>query len=302
MATTHNMRRLGFLMESIRKRSGRSLQSIDRTKITNQKSLQKLERGKIRLNWTQVVAVATEFGATSDEVARVKSLALRVDEPGDWESYRSGIPDFPLFLSLEGSAREIWVFDPELVTGLFQTEAYAHAVVLATGEDEEEARTAAKSRQERREKVFGHSPGIVYIATEGALRRQVGGPEVHDEQIDMLRFLSNHADIRVIPDEVGAYPAMNGGYTVLRFDSPEDRNTVYVESPHGCMYVDAFGDVDLFEKLFQRQLRAARPLAEVMLCGVSPAGAADKADNVSRSAGAIRSICETPSLARSPQF
>jgi hypothetical protein len=55
--------------------------------------------------------------------------------------------------------------------------------------------------------------------SEGALRRQIGGPQVMREQLLHVakRAEQPNVDVQVLPFEAGAHPSIGLGFTILRF-------------------------------------------------------------------------------------
>ena len=61
------------------------------------------------------------------------------------------------------------------------------------------------------------------IISEGALRRQIGGPEILRAQLMQLakQAARPNVDVQVLPFEAGAHPALTTAFTILRFDDGE---------------------------------------------------------------------------------
>ncbi|GAA0972393.1 helix-turn-helix transcriptional regulator [Acrocarpospora macrocephala] len=100
---------------------------------------------------------------------------------------------------IEPGARVLRSWNPLLVPGLFQTEAYARAVfqgALATSEQEVEDGVSARLRRQlilEREKP----PSVWALMDEGVLRRLIGSPEVMYEQLDRLTSLATRQNILI---------------------------------------------------------------------------------------------------------
>ena len=114
-------------------------------------------------------------------------------------------------------------FEPLVVPGLLQTEAYARSILStrmgATPEELDEAVVARLERQ----RILGreHPPELWVILDEAVLRRPVGGPGVMREQLACLTEVARRPNIaiQVIPFGAGAHEGLRGGaFIVADFD------------------------------------------------------------------------------------
>lgn len=148
-----------------------------------------------------------------------------------------------------------------MVTGLFQTESYARAII--TGVDTSVTPDGLERQIEvRRERVTQNlaedGPKMWVILGESAIRQHVGGAEVMREQITHLLELSAHPNItlQVIPHEAGA----NIGMVVPTFmilKLPQNGlSTVYVEGYRSNLFLENAEGLRNHEAIFN-QLRLA---------------------------------------------
>ncbi len=140
---------------------------------------------------------------------------------------------FQDFAQIELGALCRYSFDPLLVDGLLQTEAYARAVFaghcpqLSAEEIEQNVEgRLARQRLLRREAVLNLS----FIIGEAALRNVVGDDEVMAEQLRHLLAIGQlgNVEIQIMPSYRGFHPGLNGPFVVL--ETLEHRRHAYVES------------------------------------------------------------------------
>src|SRR5690606_7234844 len=132
-------------------------------------------------------------------------------------------PGFPEYLGYEEKANHIRVFSANLISGLFQTEAYASTVIAsmmgsATPRIVAE-RMARKSICERED-----PPHTFLVLDEDVIRRDVGGREVMRGQLSYLLEVGQcgRAQIQIVPRAVGFHSGLAGSFIVLGFeDGPE---------------------------------------------------------------------------------
>lgn len=124
---------------------------------------------------------------------------------------------------LEAFALVIKVWEPLLVPGLLQTEAYALAVIR--GYDPVLADELVRERLEARlirAKVFDNPRTPLYwaVVDEAMLRRPVGGPAVMAEQLRHLAAMIRRSRIifQVLPYSAGAHAGMQGALKLMIFE------------------------------------------------------------------------------------
>ncbi len=130
---------------------------------------------------------------------------------------------FDLFLAMESSAAQIDSYDSMIVPGLFQTRAYAKAVIR-TGEPEVADAELARRIELRmtRQDVLTRQPNppIVWsVLDESVLYRPAGEPQVLVEQLAHLVKLIDlpTLTIQVLPLEAGVHAGVDGTFTILTF-------------------------------------------------------------------------------------
>lgn len=130
-------------------------------------------------------------------------------------------PDwFRPFVEHEARATTIHVYEPQVITGLLQTEAYAHEIIRARKPEapEEEINRDVAARMQRQEILRRETPPRLWvILDEAVLQREVGGPAVMREALAAVLAAaeSPRITIQILPFSVGAHPATDGSVTLL---------------------------------------------------------------------------------------
>ncbi|MCX4623875.1 helix-turn-helix domain-containing protein [Streptomyces albogriseolus] len=158
--------------------------------------------------------------------------ALRVLQP---DVDRAKLPlFFQDFALLETEAVSRFSYDPMLVPGLLQTEAYARALLEAHFPplEEEAIEQHLTARLARQSLLTRKNPCVVFsfILEEGALRRAVGGNAVLAEQLAHLQECSRrrNVEIQVMPNRQAAHSGVNGQIVLL--ETVERRQFVSIEA------------------------------------------------------------------------
>ncbi|MFD5497967.1 helix-turn-helix domain-containing protein [Streptomyces sp. GDS52] len=147
--------------------------------------------------------------ATKEDVARAKARA-RVRHPAWFRDYAR----------LEGEAVEVNFYNNHDVPGLFQTEQRTRALYemrkpLLTEETIEQRVTSRMDRQ--RILTDWPPPMVTAVIEEVVLRRPIGGPEVHKEQLTRLLELGRlrTVELQVMPTDRSEHAGMGGSFTLL---------------------------------------------------------------------------------------
>ena len=186
-----------------------------------------------------------------------------------WIPFKGTAPEwFDLFLAMESSAMQIDSYDSMIVPGLFQTPAYAKAVIRA-GEPELADAEFARRLELRmaRQDVLTRQPDppIVWrVLDESVLYRPAGEPQVLVEQLEHLVKLLDlpTLTVQVLPLEVGVHAGIDGTFTVLTFP-PElegDPGIGYTEAPTRGTYYEDQAEIMTYRNTLRRiQVHARAP-------------------------------------------
>jgi Domain of unknown function (DUF5753) len=84
---------------------------------------------------------------------------------------------------------------------------------------------------------------------EGALHRPIGGSAVMRDQLARIveAAVLPNVTFQVIPLAVGAHPALDSTFTIIRFDEPMINDVVYVEGLVGNIYLEGASDLKRYE-------------------------------------------------------
>lgn len=198
--------------------------------------------------------------AARDPAGGVAALPLRpqgaAPGPGPALSSPAGPRDRGL-RRLEEAAQLIRVYEVQFVPALLQTEDYARAVIMqgASGRGLGEVERRVAQRMSRQKLLARENPPRYWvIMDESALRRPMGGRDVHIAQIEHLIDLVGEPNItiQVVPFKYGGHAADGGAFTILRFpetDLPDVTCTEYLTGEH---YIDEPEEVDRYAEAMER--------------------------------------------------
>ncbi|GLY95731.1 helix-turn-helix transcriptional regulator [Actinoplanes sp. NBRC 103695] len=203
-----------------------------------------------------------DFYQVEDQRRRQDLLDLlrRSDETHWLQRFEDNLPrSLQHLISFEADAVQISVYEGSFVPGLLQTQAYAEALsrALLPGATESDIDDRVEVRL-RRQAVLAAvpAPKLWAVLDEAVVRRVVGDPAVHRDQLRRLLQASRSPNIilQIIPFDAGAHTGMPGQFTIMDYVEP-DPPMVYAESAAGGLFMEAERDVVRYRENF-RQLTA----------------------------------------------
>ena len=190
---------------------------------------------------------------------RLIELARSADQRGWWDAYADSLKEgYSAMIALEAKAVSVHQYDPSLVPGLLQTEAFMEEIVRSSLLVEPpgvvpqrvEVRLTRQAVLTRDEDPLE----LIAVLDEAVLRRQVGGPDVMREQLRHLATMTTRPNItlQVLPFAKGSHPAMTGGFQILEFPEGPESGIVYLENRTGDIFVERGGEVHDYRLAFDR--------------------------------------------------
>lgn len=194
--------------------------------------------------WTQA-ETADRMGYSQSVVGKLEGCMVRPSEmhaqkadeafglPSTFQRLRESLlvmPAYPDWFrewpGKEAEATELRWYEPLIVPGLLQTEAYACTLLrtrVGVTEDEFEAMLAA--RLERQVILARPKPPTLWVLLdEGVLHRPVGDAQVMHEQVSYLAAAARRPNIvvQVVLRSVGAYEGLRGPLVLASFAGGPD--------------------------------------------------------------------------------
>ncbi|MEV0236792.1 helix-turn-helix transcriptional regulator [Nonomuraea sp. NPDC050786] len=236
-------------------------QVAQQTGVT-QSALSRLERGKNSYVTPGDVRLLLDlYDANEDVREETLHLIASARLTPYWAPHRRALGALEEYVALETEAQHIRYWQPLLIPGLLQTEAYAHAVIAADRFDDDASlvRLKVRARLARQWIVFGDDPVQLHVVVaEDALRQRVGDPQVMRDQLDRLVREAGRPNvtIQVLPRAVGAHPGMAGGFVLLNL--PWLGDALFIEAGAGGV-VDRGPRVREYGRLLGRLQSMALP-------------------------------------------
>jgi transcriptional regulator with XRE-family HTH domain len=265
VADTPPVRRrlLGASLRRFREKADYTLDDAARVLECDRSKISRIETGQRGIRPKELRELLAEYGVDQRRIDAFQILARQANQTGWWQSYSHVMSDaYQDFISLEASARSISTYEAQLVPGLLQTEDYARAIAAASlvGESQEEREQFVQARITRQNVLARDAPLQLWaILSEGALRQQVGGPQVMSAQLRYLIEVSTsrpNVNLQVLPFAVGAHAATSGPFVIMKFPETADLGVVYLEGQTGGTYLESADEAARYTLVFEH-LRAS---------------------------------------------
>jgi transcriptional regulator with XRE-family HTH domain len=266
---TVRSRRLGRALRRFREERSLTLEEAGALMERSVSSLSKIENGRVRLPVRDVRVMLDVYGLTSER-ARDGLLDLARDshKRGWWQGYGDVLSWAYLdFISLEADAAAIRNFEIILIPGLLQTAQYARAVIdaLPTSCGRQDIDQLVDVRIKRQQVLHRHNPLRLWaILDEAALHRHFGGRETMRAQLlnllDVARM--ENVTLQILPFEAGAYPGVDGAFTILEFPDLAELDVVLVENLTSGLYLEEDEEILRYSVVFDHLRASALPVAD----------------------------------------
>jgi hypothetical protein len=241
------------------------------------------KRAASELSWSTSKLMRIESGATCVTVTDLRALLrlyaisdqVRIDELIEmariaryrhWTTYRKILtPEFTVYLGYENAAATIRTFQPIVVPGVLQTEAYAEAILrLFTGHgDEALLQKRLDARLTRQRLLFGRDPApeMTFVLDETVLRRRVGSRQVMAAQLDHLMSLALCPNIhmRVLSLDAGEHRGLLGPFVVLEFADSADDDVLWIEGWSEAVVREGPDSAAMYKVIFAEMEAIAAP-------------------------------------------
>jgi transcriptional regulator with XRE-family HTH domain len=256
-------RRLARTLRRWRERAGFSVERAADELLCGAGTVSRMENGS-SAEPLRVKSALELYGAPPKVIAEMVEAARRRRRRGVLRRpyYDFVSQTFAEYLDLENEAVELACFQFDAVHGLLQTEDYARALIVGSGEEIVQPADMEKYlrlRMERQQRLAGAEPlKLRVILGEAALFTQIGGPAVLGAQLAHLieqAETSPNIEVRVLPYTAGAHPAVSCNFTVLAFPGAEDAaepEVIYTENIVAFVLQDDSEEVTRFQRIYDR--------------------------------------------------
>ncbi|WP_241483156.1 helix-turn-helix domain-containing protein [Nocardiopsis halophila] len=262
-------RRLSAVLRDLRHTSGKTLEEAAKELEWSRGRLAHMESNK----WTRPdlgnIRQLLDLYEVTDESQReaILTLARQSRQRGWWTKY-SDVFGSDTYIGFESEASVISTYQPIVVPGLLQTEAYAaESVRSALVSPIDEGQRVIDARMARQEILTQDDPPALWVVIdESVLHRipQTGGVAREQVQrlIDVARDPYNGITLQVLPYSTGLHPGISGPFVMLDFPGEADPTMVYLETRLSSLFLEEPDEVAEYKLIFDHLKVAARSQGE----------------------------------------
>ncbi len=260
---TLRRRRLGSELKRCRERAGLTQESVSRHFEWHAAKVTRIETARVAVTPRDVRDLLTLYGVEDEQYREALLELARASKQKTWWTDYRDIMRPGNFVGLEAEASTLRVWEPIVVPGLLQTEAYMQAL-MRTGRSwdppEQMARRVAL-RLKRQARLSGPNPLELFaVIDESIVRRSIGGPAVMEEQLGHLIDMAKlpNVTVQILPFDAGEHPFLGGSAALLEFRETTHLDVVYLEGLAGDLYEEQHSEVARYraelERLSERSL------------------------------------------------
>lgn len=258
-------RQLAIRLTELRKARGMGHAEVASWVGLSQSTISKIENARQQIAVRHVRLLAQCYNVESPELDQLLRMAEHSDDRGILVAHSDTVPSFARqYFELEPHATELWVYEPAVVFGLFQTPDYVRALTLREQPDADAADVdrSVALRAARQEILSSPTPPVIrLILDEPVLHWRLGGPSVMAAQLRHLAKLSEEKNItiQVVPLSGGGHSVTGLGFTVMRFDDTPGMDVVYAEHIRSATYLEKPADLARHVETFEAISSVALP-------------------------------------------
>jgi DNA-binding XRE family transcriptional regulator len=255
-------RALGRKLAEYRENAKLTRNAASRIVETSPQTVARAEDGlKAKVPDLWINAWADAYECTDEQRQLLLSLAheMRSAQKSWWRGHEDEIPtDFNHYISLEDSASKLTFWAANLVPGLLQTPDYRRTLAWAENpswtHDEVERRVAVATK--RQERLADPKLEVHVLLSEAALRNQVGGDSVMDEQLTRLLAIGQlpNVTLQVVPFKASSpIGPLISSFVLLEFPvlpatKIQEPPVVYIDGHVGGLYLERDTEVGQYRE------------------------------------------------------
>jgi transcriptional regulator with XRE-family HTH domain len=232
--------------------------------------LSRVETARFGISAADLTSLLDLYQVAEHKRQPLLRLAHSARARGWWDAYAADLPaGYVSYIELESQATALRCFDAGPINGLLQTPDYARAVIGAglmalSPPALAERRVDVRMIRQRLLTREAVPLRLSVVICEAALRRQAGRAALMRAQYQHLYEISKRRNVvlQILPETVGAHPALTGGFSIMEFAGEQGEAVVYLETLTGNLFVENDSEVYRYSLAFDHLAAAALTPAE----------------------------------------
>ena len=238
---TVRRRLVGAALRRYREHAGYGLEDAANVLECDRSKISRIETGQRGIRARELRDLLDEYGIGESEQLTLTAIAdPRSARHGWWQDYADIVPAAHQDLMImETLASEIFIYDPQQVPDLLQTQDYARAVAESDPDMPEPGtldRLTEMSITRQQVIMNERCTAVTAVIGEAALRQQAGNARVMRDQARWLAEVAGTCPwvtLQVLPFRAGAHPKRTGPMSILRFAQAPSLGVVHLRGLNG---------------------------------------------------------------------
>jgi transcriptional regulator with XRE-family HTH domain len=254
---TLRRRRLGAELKRCREAAGLTQENVSRHFEWHAAKVTRIETARVAVTARDVKDLLALYGVEDDAYREALMTLARMSRERTWWTDYRDIMRPGNFVGLEAEASSVRLWEPIVLPGLLQTEAYARAL-MRTGrstDPPEDIARRIKLRIKRQDRLKGPNPlTLSAIVDESVVRRVVGGADAMGDQLRHLIDVAQlpNVTLQILPFDAGEHPFLGGPAALLEFRETTHLDVLYLEGLAGDYYEEQPSEVARYRAEFER--------------------------------------------------
>ncbi|GIE87991.1 helix-turn-helix domain-containing protein [Actinoplanes regularis] len=254
---TLRRRRLGVELKRCREAAHLTQQDVSRHFEWHSAKVTRIETARVAVTPRDVRDLLTLYLVEDEEYREALIELARSSRERSWWTDYKDIMRPGNFVGMEAAATSMRCWEPILIPGLLQTEAYMRALI-STGRSADPPQRIDRRislRLTRQSRLQGEHPlELALIVDESAIRRRIGGEDVMTAQLEHLIETAKlpNISLQVLPFSAGEHSFLGGPCTLLEYRDTTHLDVVYLEGLAGDYYEEQPTEVARYRQEFER--------------------------------------------------
>ncbi|MEU4694225.1 helix-turn-helix transcriptional regulator [Actinoplanes sp. NPDC023714] len=254
---TLRRRRLGAELKRCREAAGLTQQDVSRHFEWHAAKVTRIETARVAVTPRDVRDLLTLYNIRDQGYREALVELARLSRERTWWTDYRDIMRPGNFVGLEAAASSMRVWEPIIVPGLLQTEAYMRALIKTgrSSDTPQQIDRRVALRLTRQSRLGGERPlELSALMDESVLRRVIGGEDVMAEQLKHLIDTARlpNVTLQILPFDSGEHPFLGGSAVLLEFRETTHLDVVYLEGIAGDYYEEQPDEVARYRQEFER--------------------------------------------------
>ncbi|MEV6349036.1 helix-turn-helix transcriptional regulator [Actinoplanes sp. NPDC051851] len=254
---TLRRRRLGQELKRCREAAALTQQDVSRHFEWHSAKVTRIETARVAVTPRDVRDLLTLYHVQDEEYREALVELARLSRERTWWTDYRDILRPGNFVGLEAAASSMRCWEPVIVPGLLQTEAYMRALIRSgrPGDSQSHIDRRISLRLTRQSRLVGARPlELAVIMDESVVRRVIGNEDVMAEQLRHLIEVakSPNVTLQILPFSAGEHAFLGGPAALLEFRETTHLSVVYLEGVAGDYYEEQPAEVAQHRQEFER--------------------------------------------------